>query len=78
MSDNMVHDSCKTYVSIYDINAACKRQKTWKSYCSLDDMAMEALLYGTNRLYFHLAIYLICLLILVIFEGLWFFAVSQS
>jgi len=30
MSDNMVHDSCKTYVSIYDINAACKRQNMEK------------------------------------------------
>lgn len=42
-------------ISIYDIKVACRRQKHGKA-TGPDDMAMEALLYGTNRLYTHLAI----------------------
>ena len=51
----MVYDSYKTYVSIYDIKAACGRQKHGKA-TGPHNMAMEALLYGTNRLYTYLAI----------------------
>jgi len=55
ISDNADYDSYKTYISIYDIKAACRRQRHGKA-TGPDDMAMEALLYGTNRLYTHLAI----------------------
>lgn len=55
ISANVVYEPYKTYVSVYDIISACKRQKLGKAV-GPDNMAMEALINGTNRLYVHLAV----------------------
>ena len=57
MTTVLVNDSQESecYLTVHDIIVACSKQKCGKAM-GPDNMAMEALIYGTNRLYVHLCL----------------------